>query len=148
MAEIKDYNLDLQKLFVQFMITDPELYSRVRAIIDPKFFDRSMRKVVDLLVSHSEEYSTVPTPDIIKAQTGEDIEKLDNIVQHTDWFIDEFETFCRHKSIEKAIIDSADLLETGRYGEVESRIKDAVQVGLARSLGTDYFEDPGQDLKN
>ena len=38
MAEIKDYNLDLQKLFVQFMITDPELYSRVRAIIDPKFF--------------------------------------------------------------------------------------------------------------
>ena len=81
-------------------------------------------------------------PDIIKAQTGEDIEKLDNIIQHTDWFIDEFETFCRHKSIEKAIIDSADLLETGRYGEVESRIKDAAQVGLARSLGTDYFEDP------
>ena len=147
MAEIKDYNLDLQKLFVQFMITDPELYSRVRAIIDPKFFDRSMRKVVDLLVSHSEEYSTVPTPDIIKAQTGEDIEKLDNIVQHTDWFIDEFETFCRHKSIEKAIIDSADLLETGRYGEVESRIKDAVQVGLARSLGTDYFEDPRSRLE-
>ena len=134
MAEIKDYNLDLQKLFVQFMITDPELYSRVRAIIDPKFFDRSMRKVVDLLVSHTEEYSTVPTPDIIKAQTGEDIEKLDNIIQHTDWFIDEFETFCRHKSIEKAIIDSADLLETGRYGEVEFRIKDAVQVGLARHL--------------
>ena len=147
MAEIKDYNLDLQKLFVQFMITDPELYSRVRAIIDPKFFDRSMRKVVDLLVSHSEEYSTVPTPDIIKAQTGEDIEKLDNIIQHTDWFIDEFETFCRHKSIEKAIIDSADLLETGRYGEVESRIKDAVQVGLARSLGTDYFEDPRSRLE-
>ena len=103
MAEIKDYNLDLQKLFVQFMITDPELYSRVRAIIDPKFFDRSMRKVVDLLVSHSEEYSTVPTPDIIKAQTGEDIEKLDNIVQHTDWFIDEFETFCRHKSMKKQL---------------------------------------------
>ena len=147
MAEIKDYNLDLQKLFVQFMITDPELYSRVRAIIDPKFFDRSMRKVVDLLVSHSEEYSTVPTPDIIKAQTGEDIEKLDNIAQHTEWFIDEFETFCRHKSIEKAIIDSADLLETGRYGEVESRIKDAVQVGLSRSLGTDYFEDPRSRLE-
>ena len=37
MAEIKDYNLDLQKLFVQFMITDPELYSRVRAIIDQSF---------------------------------------------------------------------------------------------------------------
>ena len=30
MSEIKEYSLDLQKLFVQFMITDPELYSRVR----------------------------------------------------------------------------------------------------------------------
>ena len=84
---------------------------------------------------------------IIKAQTGQEIEKVDNIEQHTDWFIDEFETFCRHKAIEKAIIDSADLLETGKYGEVETRIKDAVQIGLARSLGTDYFADPRARLE-
>lgn len=145
--EVKDYNLDLQRLFVQFMVTDPELYSRVRAIVEPKYFDRNLRKVVDVLVSHSEEYSTIPTTDIIKAQTGQEIEKLDNISQHTDWFIDEFETFCRHKSIERAIIDSADLLETGKYGEVELRIKEAVQTGLARSLGTDYFADPRARLE-
>ena len=133
MSEVKDYSSDLQKLFVQFMISDPELYSRVRSIVKPSYFDRSIRKVVDLLVDHSEEYATIPTPEIIKAQTGQDIEKVDNISQHTDWFIDEFETFCRHKSIEKAIIDSADLLETGKYGEVELKIKEAVQTELARS---------------
>ena len=147
MSDIKDYSSDLQKLFVQFMISDPELYSRVRSIVKPGYFDRSIRKVVDLLVDHSEEYATITTPEIIKAQTGQDIEKVDNISQHTDWFIDEFETFCRHKSIEKAIIDSADLLETGKYGEVELRIKEAVQTGLARSLGTDYFEDPRARLE-
>ena len=129
------------------MLSDPELYSRVRSIVKPSYFDRSVRKVVDLLVEHSEEYSTIPTPEIIKAQTGQEIEKVDNIEQHTDWFIDEFETFCRHKAIEKAIIDSADLLETGKYGEVETRIKDAVQIGLARSLGTDYFADPRARLE-
>ena len=48
---------------------------------------------------------------MIKAETGMSIEKLDNIAQHEEWFVDEFETFCRHKAIEKAIIDSADLLE-------------------------------------
>ena len=145
--EVKDYSLDLQKLFVQFMITDPELYSRVRAIVEPKYFDRNIRKVVEVLVNHSEEYATIPTTEIIKAQTGQEIEKLDNINQHVDWFIDEFETFCRHKAIEKAIIDSADLLETGKYGEVELRIKEAVQTGLARSLGTDYFADPRARLE-
>lgn len=147
MSDVKEYSLDLQKLFVQFMITDPELYSRVRSIIRPEYFDRGIRKVVDVLVSHTEEYSTVPTPEIIKAQSGQDIEKVDKIEQHVDWFVDEFETFCRHKAIERAIIDSADLLETGKYGEVESRIKNAVQIGLARSLGTDYFEDPRARLE-
>ena len=147
MSEVKEYSPDLQKLFVQFMITDPELYSRVRSIIRPEYFDRGIRKVVDILISHTEEYSTVPTTDIIKAQSGQEIEKVDNIEQHIDWFIDEFETFCRHKAIERAIIESADLLETGKYGEVETRIKNAVQIGLARSLGTDYFEDPRARLE-
>ena len=73
MSEIKEYSLDLQKLFVQFMITDPELYSRVRSIIRPEYFDRGIRKVVDTIISHTEEYSTVPTTDIIKAQAGQEI---------------------------------------------------------------------------
>jgi len=142
MSEVKNYSLDLQTLFVQFMVTNPELYTRVRGIIKPEYFDRGIRPVVKQLVDYSEEYSTLPDTVMIKAETGHSIEKLDNISQHEDWFVDEFETFCRHKAIEKAIIDSADLLESGKYGEVELRIKEAVQTGLARSLGTDYYADP------
>ena len=66
----------------------------------------------------------MPTVEQIKAETKQVIELLDNIEQHSDWFIDEFETFCRHKAIERAIVNSADLLEEGRYGEVETTIKD------------------------
>jgi archaellum biogenesis ATPase FlaH len=142
MSEVKNYSSDLQQLFVQFMFTDPELYSRVRSIIKPEYFDRSVRPVVKQLIEHSDEYSSIPSLEMVKAETGVTVEKLDNIDQHIEWFVDEFETFCRHKAIEKAIIDSADLLETGKYGEVELRIKEAVQTGLARSLGTDYFADP------
>jgi replicative DNA helicase len=59
-----------------------------------------------------------------------------------DWLMDEFESFTRHKALERAIIASADLLEKHNYGEVETMIKEAVQIGLAKDLGTDYFEDP------
>jgi KaiC/GvpD/RAD55 family RecA-like ATPase len=141
-SDIKNYTPDLQKLFVQFMMTDPELYTRVRGIIKPEYFDRSIRPVVSEIIGYSEKYSTMPSPQMIKAETGHVIDKLDNIAQHSEWFVDEFEIFCRHKAIEKAIIDSADLLESGKYGEVELRIKEAVQIGLARSLGTDFFADP------
>ena len=147
MSEVKNYSPDLQKLFVQFMLTDPQLFTRVMGIIDERHFDRPNRDIVGYLINYSEEYSTMPTVEQIKAETGQEIDLLDDIAKHNDWFIDEFETFCRHKAIERAIVNSADLLEEGKYGEVETTIKEAVQIGLARSLGTDYFHDPRKRLE-
>ena len=129
------------------MLTDPQLFTRVMGIIDEKHFDRPTRDVVGYLIGYSDEYSTMPTVEQIKAETGQQMELLDDIAKHNDWFVDEFETFCRHKAIERAIVNSADLLEEGKYGEVETTIKEAVQIGLARSLGTDYFHDPRARLE-
>jgi archaellum biogenesis ATPase FlaH len=148
MSEVKNYSADLQKLFVQFMLTDPQLFTRIMGIVDDRHFDREVRDVVKYIISYSNDYQTMPTIEMIKAETGQVVELLDNIEQHSDWFIDEFETFCRHKAIERAIVNSADLLEEGKYGEVETTIKDAVQIGLTRSLGTDYFDDPRKRLEN
>jgi len=148
MSEVKNYSADMQKLFVQFMLTDPQLFTRIMGIVDDRHFDRENRDVVKFLVSYSNQYQTMPTVEQIKAETGQTIELLKDIEQHSDWFIDEFETFCRHKAIERAIVNSADLLEEGKYGEVETTIKDAVQIGLTRSLGTDYFDDPRKRLQH
>ena len=147
MSEVKNYSADLQKLFVQFMLTDPQLFTRIMGIVDERHFDRPTRDIVKFLIGYSAEYSTMPTVEQIKAETGQEIELLEDIEKHSEWFIDEFETFCRHKAIERAIVNSADLLEEGKYGEVETTIKDAVQIGLTRSLGTDYFDDPRKRLE-
>ena len=37
---------------------------------------------------------------------------------------------------------NADMLEKGEYGPVEVLVKEAVQIGLHKDIGTDYFEDP------
>ena len=148
MSEVKNYSSDLQKLFAQFMLTDPQLFTRIMGIVDERHFDRPTRDIVKFLIGYSDEYSTMPTPAMIKAETGQEIELLDDIAKHSEWFIDEFETFCRHKAIERAIVNSADLLEEGKYGEVETTIKDAVQIGLTRSLGIDYFDDPRKRLEH
>ena len=50
MSEVKNYSPDLQKLFVQFMLTDPQLFTRVMGIIDDKHFDRPTRDVVGYLI--------------------------------------------------------------------------------------------------
>ena len=88
MSEVKNYTPDLQKLFVQFMMTDPELYTRVRGIIKSEYFDRSIRPVVSEIINYCEKYSSMPSPEMIKADTGQTIEKLDNISQHSEWFVE------------------------------------------------------------
>jgi len=67
--------------------------------------------------------------------------------QHFDWLLDDFETFIRHKGLERAILKSADMLEKGEYGPVEDLVKKAVQIGLNKDLGINYWEDPKGRLK-
>jgi len=76
------------------------------------------------------------------------LETIKNVTDaHQNWFLDEFEQFCRHKSLERAIIESADDLENNNYGAVEDKIRKAVQIGLVKDLGLEYFDDPKARLQ-
>ena len=80
---------------------------------------------------------------MVNASCRTDMKRPEDLKEgHRDWFMDEFEKFTQHKALERAIIQSADLLEKHDYGAVEVLIKEAVQIGLARDMGTDYFADP------
>ena len=148
MSEIKEYTDDVQELFVKFLISDADLFARCQNIIKPEFFNRKFKTTVELLKGHSEKYNSIPTLEQINAIGGLDLEIIQNVTpDHQNWFMDEFETFCRHKALEKAIIESTDLLEKQNYGEVENKIKAAVQTGLVKDLGLDYFENPKERLE-
>tara|TARA_B100001094_G_scaffold333443_1_gene412401 strand:- start:10126 stop:11529 length:1404 start_codon:yes stop_codon:yes gene_type:complete len=141
------YTNDLQKLFLEFLVTDSELYARVRNIIDGRYFNKQYFDVVAMIIEYCEKYKKLPTLEQVKAKTDLELSLVPNIDDtQKQWFLDEFEVFCRHKALEKAIIDSTDLLEKGEYGPVEEMIKEAVRIGLTKDLGTDYFDDPKKRL--
>jgi len=145
---MNEYSLDLQKIFVEFLSHDHESFVRVNGILDSMFFDRSLRSTIEFIQEHASEYGAVPTPAQIKAKTGTQLEGLESIDErHQNWFIDEFEQFAKHKALEAAILSSADLLEKNEYGAVEKLIKDAVQIGLAKDMGTDYWESPAERIE-
>ena len=146
--QVKEYNIDLQRLFVEFLAQDKDLFSRVNGIIDPLYFDRELRKGVEFIQEHAMNYSALPTLEQIKATTNVELQELKDVDdRHQKWFIDEFETFCKHKALESAILESADLLEKGEYGPVERKIKEAVGIGLAKHMGTDYWESPAERIE-
>jgi archaellum biogenesis ATPase FlaH len=106
-------------------------------------FDRKLQDAAEFINEYAKQYTVLPEYDMVNASCRLDLKRPDIVKDgHLEWLMDEFESFTRHKAIERAIISSADLLEKHNYGEVETLIKAAVQIGLARDMGTDYFEDP------
>ena len=147
-SDIKDYTDEVQNLFLQFLISEPDLFARSMAILDPEHFSRKLRPTVEFLKSHSEKHNTLPMLEQIQAVGDTKLVPIDNITpEHQDWFLNEFETFCKHKALEKAIIDSTDDLENKDYGAVEERIKKATQIGLVKDLGLEYYANPKERLQ-
>ncbi len=126
------------------MLQDAESYVRVQNIYNPENFDRSLRPAAEFIAKHSDEHKTLPAPEQITAATGIKLNHIPDLNEgHFEWFMDEFEAFTKKQELERAILKSADLLETGNeFGQIEKLIKDAVQISLTKDMGTDYFADP------
>jgi KaiC/GvpD/RAD55 family RecA-like ATPase len=139
----KDYNADIQKLFLEMMMEDASTYVRVQNIFNAENFDRSLRATAEFIKTHSDDHRTLPTRDQIQAVTGVELRSIPDLDKgHYDWFLEEFESFSRRQELERAILKAADLIEKGEYDPVEKLIKDAVHISLTRDMGTDYFADP------
>lgn len=143
-----DYGYDIQKVYLEMMMTDAESFVRCQTVFDDAAFDRRLQPAAKFLNEYVTEHNAMPTFDMITAATGVDLKDPGPLQEnHYDWLLKEFETFSRHKALETAILKSADLLEQGEYGPVEDLVKRAVQIGLQKDLGTDYFENPRARLE-
>ena len=139
----KDYSIDLQKLFLEMMLADSQCFVRVQNIFNSVNFDRSLRSAADFIMEYSEKYSDLPSHAQVKAESSTDLQPIDHLDESmTNWFLDEFESFTRHETLKRVILESADLIEKGEYDPIEKLVKDAVQISLTRDLGLDYFDDP------
>jgi len=143
-----DYGYDIQKVYLEMMMSDAESFVRCQAVFDPEAFDRRLQQGATFLNDYVSEHNALPTFDMLNAATQADLKDPGQLQEnHYDWLLTEFETFSKHKALEAAILKSADLLEKGEYGSCEDLVKKAVQIGLQKDLGTDYFADPRKRLE-
>ena len=140
---LKDYGLDVQRLFLEMMLEDAQSYVRVQNIYNPDNFDRSLRSAAEFIKEHSDKHKTMPDRTQISAVTGIRLDSVPDLNEgHFEWFMTEFEAFTKRQELERAILKAADMLEKGDFDPVEKLIKDAVQISLTKDMGTDYWADP------
>jgi len=145
----EEYTEDLQKLYIEFLLAEKDLYVRCNAITNEKYFVRKFQPVIRFIQEHVDNYGDLPTHKQIAAKTKQEFDDINGKVtdDHKKWFMDEYEKFCRHKALEGAILASAEKLEKHEYGTVEKLIKDAVSIGLAKDFGLNYWDDPLQRIE-
>jgi archaellum biogenesis ATPase FlaH len=139
----KEYGYDIQKVYLQMMLSDAQSFVRCQTIFDHSLFDRKLQDTAEFMYAYVTEHNALPTEEMVNATCHTDLKVPEGLrEEHYDWLLQEFETFTRHKGLERAILESAELLEKGEYGPVEDKVKNAMQVGLQKDLGIDYFADP------
>ena len=99
------------------------------------------------MIKHAEEYNVLPKIEQVNAETGLEFANIADIgPQHQEAFLDEIEEFCKNRALANAVINAAELIEKGNYGEVEKRVREAILISLQSDIGTNYFEDPRSRL--
>ena len=145
--QVPNYSLEIQKLYLEMFMSDAVTFVRCQNIFDPENFNRKLQKSAAFITNYVNEYKVMPEVGIVNASCNIDLNPAVLPEENYNWLMDEFEQFSRHKALERAIIQSSDLLEKGDYGPVEKLIKDAIQISLNKDMGTDYFEDPRSRLE-
>jgi KaiC/GvpD/RAD55 family RecA-like ATPase len=138
-----EYTDEVQTLFLNMMLTEHHLFTRVQNILNADNFTKRLRPAVKFLQEYSQKYNGIPDAETIRVTTNIELDKIHDLRDHDiEWFLDEFEKFTRKQELERAILKSAELLEKGNYDPVEKLVKDAVQISLTKDMGIDYYDDP------
>ena len=136
------FNIDVQNLLISIMISDKTAFVRSQSIIRPEYFDSKLSSTVRFIIEHYGKYQDSPSPEQISAITGRDVIKFEPRTSDVDWYLNNIEKFCRNRGLESAILDSAEILNGTKTGDIQKMIADAMSISLLKDLGTSYFEDP------
>lgn len=146
---MSNYDLEDQKIFISYLLRDTETFVRCMNIIKPEYFTQQLRNTVQFIMEHTEKYKTLPNKALIDAQATApyfsqtiDCASEKEIIDLKEWFLDDFEKFCKKQALTKEILNAATALEKGEYDGIDTKIKEALLISLNKELGTNYFEDP------
>lgn len=154
---LNQYGYTFQVKVLTSLITDRQFTSQIYDILSSDYFENSALKwLVERSLQYFGEYRLLPTLEVFKVQISnlekgsllqsETISTLKEVfksIESSDLQYIKSTTldFCKNQEIKKAILDSVDLLKSGKYDEIKSRVDSALKKGSNTNLGLDYLLD-------
>ena len=148
-----------EKIFLG-LITDTNWAAQMSEVMVPEYFDlKYLAYLADKYFKYHEKYKSFPTMQLLISIVKDDLRESQNAVlkeQVVEYLTrmkalpdmgdlayvkDKSLDFCRKQAMREALEKSVELIGSDSYDEVVNLMKKAVSVGIAASVGHDFFED-------
>lgn len=142
--------LETQKLYLNKLLSSPELFTRCVGILLPDYFDIELKSMVKFVIEYYNEYSSLPKIEYVNAEYDTKYKPMQVDTTEIKFLSDEVEKFCRREALYKAIRDSSeDILDEteDRSGRVLERVQEALSVSIQKDLGISMFDGLGERLE-
>jgi len=140
---------DCQRLYINSMLSNPDIFIRVQNLLSPTFFDPHLAKGVKFLKEYFQENHSVPASSIFTATTKLPTEPSVLNRQDAEYVLNELAQFCRFRAVIEQVqkaVGTNGYLEKGDLGTMMQKMKEATEMGLIADLGINYFENVEQRL--
>lgn len=151
--KLTNFGYGFQIKVVSSLLTDKAFLQQVTDILLPDFFESEANQwIVETINKYFREYKVPPTldvfkikvqdidRDVLKASIIECLKDAFKYIEAEDLEFVKTETvdFCKNQCIKRAILDSVDLLNKGRYEEIKATIDTAMKAGADKEVGHEY----------
>ncbi len=155
--KLSEYGFGFQVKVIAALFTDRIFLQQIADIIQAEYFESDANSwLLEVVLSHFQQYKTPPTKDVLKVKLTElsddgpeavlkaaILEQLKDVFRYMEsddltFVKDEILNFCKNQEIKRAIMDSVNLLKLGNYDQIKSKIDSAMKAGADTNIGLDY----------
>lgn len=136
---------DAQRLYLNTLLSNPELYAQVQHILRPTFFDPHLAKGVKFIQDYFQENRTIPASSIYTAATKLPTDHVPLSRTDLEFVAGQLAEFCKFQAcidVIRRATGKDGYFEKGDLGTMVAQMKAATEIGLMTDLGIDYFDDP------
>lgn len=138
-----------QLTLINLIISDSSVYTRVKPILKPEFFDKKFQRTISYINDFSNSYNTLPTIAQINNESRIEFSAIPDIkgnINLQQSILDIVESFCKRRALELAIEESYERISKGDTSSIDKIIKDAQSISIKKDLGINYWEHSGDWL--
>lgn len=133
------FNIEMQTAVVKSLL-NPDILTRCHKIIKTDYFAKELKVKVKVILDFFNEHNTVVPLPIIQAYIFKDHIDTPLTESAKKSLLSIIEKFCKHSEVRKVLNDAAELLETGDYAAIETRMRNAVTISLDTDAGNNYYD--------